>query len=303
MKHLIISIGTGAALALAAMTQAKQDDNNNTSTTTVHRGSRGNSQTQIAPARTQQVTRTPAIRTQRSVSTAPIRTHTYRATSQFNGNATVRSGTTASARVRERHTNTTVSSGIAAKAQVRDRNPRFNDQARLQNNVAVNRDRNFRNRNFSGNNTANIGVNRNRNVTVTNNWRGSRFSGRQYAAFRNYHRQWHDRNWWSSHYNRIIFVSGGWYFWDGGYWYPAWGYAPNAYYSYDGPIYGYGNLTPDQVVVEVQTQLQRDGYYAGPIDGVLGPMTRQAIAAFQADHGLAITSTVDEPTLSTLGLS
>jgi len=322
MKHLIISICTGAALASAALAQAKQDDNN-TSTATVHRGgSRGNSQVQAAPVRTQQVTKTSPVRTQRSVSTAPMRTQTYRTTPQFNGGATVRSGTTANTRlrerhanatvrssttanvrVRERHPNTTVRSDIATNARVRDRNARFNDQARVRSNVAVNRDRNLRTRNFSGNTTASISVNRNRNVTITNNWRGSRFSGRQYAAFRNYHRQWHNRSWWSSHYNRIIFVGGGWYFWDGGYWYPAWGYAPNAYYPYDGPIYGYGNLTPDQIVVEVQTQLQRDGYYAGPIDGVLGPMTRQAIAAFQADHGLAITSTVDEPTLSTLGLS
>jgi peptidoglycan hydrolase-like protein with peptidoglycan-binding domain len=52
----------------------------------------------------------------------------------------------------------------------------------------------------------------------------------------------------------------------------------------------------------VQSQLQREGYYDGPIDGVLGPMTRQAIAAFQDDHGLAVTSAVDEPTLETLGL-
>ena len=324
MKHLIISIGMGAALALTAVTQAKQNDNDNTSTTTVHRGSRGNSQAQIAPVKTQSVARSSAMRSQRTVSTAPTKTHTYRATSQFNGNATVRSSTAANARVRERHVNTTVrsnttanarfserhanttvrsSSSIAGNARVRDRNARFNDQARVQNNVAVNRDQNFRNRNFSGNNATNIRVNRNRNVTVTNNWRGSRFSGQQYAAFRNYHRQWHNRSWWSSHYNRIIFVSGGWYFWNAGYWYPAWGYAPGAYYPYDGPIYGYGNLSPDQIVVEVQTQLQRDGYYAGPIDGVLGPMTRQAIAAFQSDNGLAITSTVDEPTLSTLGLS
>ena len=305
MKHLIISISTGAALALTALAQAKQDDNNTASTTTVHRGSRGNSSAQVAPVKTQQVTRTSPIRTQRSVSTMPQRTHTYRNTAQFSGNAKVRSSTVTNARVRDRHvsTNTAVRSDIGANTRVRERSARFNDQARVQNNVAVNRDRNFRNRNFSGNTATNIGVNRSRNVTVTNNWQGNRFSGQQYAAFRNYHRQWHNRSWWSSHYNRIIFVSGGWYFWDGGYWYPAWGYDSYAYYPYDGPIYGYGNLTPDQIVVEVQTQLQRDGYYAGPIDGVLGPMTRQSIAAFQADHGLAITSTVDEPTLSTLGLS
>lgn len=322
MKYLIISICTGAALAMAAMTQATQTDNDNTSTTTVHRGSRGNSQAQAAPVKTQQVTRTAPIRAQRTVSTKPIRTQTHRSTPKVTGNATVRSSTTANARFRERHVNstvrsnttakartserranTTVRSGIAANAQVRDRNARFKDQARLQNDVAVNRDQNFRNRNFSGNTATNIRVNRNRNVTVTNSWRGSRFSGRQYAAFRNYHRQWHNRSWWSSHYNRIIFVSGGWYFWNGGYWYPAWGYAQDAYYPYDGPIYGYGNLTPDRIIVEVQTQLQREGYYAGPIDGALGPMTRQAIAAFQADNGLAVTSSVDEPTMATLGLT
>jgi hypothetical protein len=140
------------------------------------------------------------------------------------------------------------------------------------------------------------------NARVTNNWRGARFSGRSYAAFRNYQRQWHDRGWWRSHYDRIIFVNGGWWYWNTGYWYPAWGYAPYAYYPYDGPIYGYNGLPPNQVVVDVQTQLQRDGYYSGPIDGVLGPMTRQAIAAYQADHGLAITSAVDEPTLDSLGL-
>ncbi len=232
MKHLIISIFTGVALASAALAQAKQDDND-TSTTTVHRGSRGNSQAQVAPVRTQQATRTSPIRTQRSVSTAPMRTHTYRTAQQFNGNATVRSGTTANTRLRERQANTTVRSDTTANARVRDRKVRFSDQARVRSNVTVNRDRSFRNGTFSGNTTTNVGVNRNRNVTVTNNWRGSRFSGQQYAAFRNYHRQWHDRGWWSSHYNRIIFVGGGWYFWDGGYWYPAWGYDRYAYYPYD----------------------------------------------------------------------
>src|SRR4029077_319989 len=161
MKHLIISIFTGVALASAALAQVKQDDNN-TSTTTVHRGSRGNSQAQVAPVRTQQVTRTSPIRTQRSVSTAPLRTHTYRTAPQFSGNATVRSGTTANARIRERHANTTVRSNTTANARVRDRSSRFNDQARVQNNVSVNRARNFRNRTVSGNTTTNVAVNRNR---------------------------------------------------------------------------------------------------------------------------------------------
>jgi peptidoglycan hydrolase-like protein with peptidoglycan-binding domain len=81
------------------------------------------------------------------------------------------------------------------------------------------------------------------------------------------------------------------------------GLFPGAYYPYDGPIYAYNGLTPDQVVVNVQLQLQRDGYYAGPIDGVLGLMTRDAIAAFQAHHGLAVTAAIDQATVSTLGLT
>jgi hypothetical protein len=172
------------------------------------------------------------------------------------------------------------------------------------NNMALNRERSFTgNRRVSVGSHVAVDRNRNRNVVVTNNWRGDRFRGQNYAVFRNYHRQWHDRSWWQHRYSRIIFVDGGWWYWNTGYWFPAWGYDRYASYPYDGPIYGYSNLTPDQVVVNVQTQLARDGYYTGPVDGVLGPMTRQAIAAFQADNGLAVTSTVDEPTMATLGLS
>lgn len=193
---------------------------------------------------------------------------------------------------------------------VRERNFR-NTTERNRNDVTVNRERNLRvnrerninvnrERNVTVNRERNVTINRTRNVRIVNNWRG--FSGRQYVAFRNYRRQWHDRGWWTSHYNRIVFAFGAPYYWNAGYWYPAWGYYPGYSYAYDGPIYGYNNLTPDRVVINVQSQLQRDGYYAGPIDGVLGPDTRQAIADFQADHGLAVTSAVDEPTLATLGL-
>jgi hypothetical protein len=177
----------------------------------------------------------------------------------------------------------------------------------------INRERNFnRERNIRGRNldvarqrdrSINRTINRERNVSVVNNWRGERFRGERYSAFRNYRREWHDRDWWHHHHPRIVFVLGGWYYWNSGYWYPAWGYDPGYYYPYDGPIYGYGDLTPDQVIINVQVQLQRDGYYAGRIDGILGPMTRRAIAAFQTDHGLAVTAAVDEPTLVTMGLS
>src|SRR6266446_5423940 len=169
----------------------------------------------------------------------------------------------------------------------RDRNAA---EFRARNDVAINRDRNF-------------AFNRRSNFAINNNFRSEAFRGQQYAAFRNYHREWHDRGWWRSHCDRIVFVSGGWYYWNAGYWFPAWGYDPYAYYAYDGPIYAYNGLAPDQVIVDVQSQLQRDGYYDGPIDGILGQMTQEAIAAFQADNGLAVTAAIDEPTLATLGLA
>ena len=172
------------------------------------------------------------------------------------------------------------------------------NEFRDRNNMAINR-----NRNLAVNRTGNATYYRGGNARITNNWRGDAFRGQRYAAFRNYNRQWHDRSWWRSHYDRIIFVNNGWYYWNAGYWFPAWGYAPSVSYVYDGPIYGYNGWSPDRVTVDVQEQLARAGYYDGPIDGVLGPMTREAIAAFQADNGLAVTSAIDEPTLATLGLA
>ena len=171
------------------------------------------------------------------------------------------------------------------------------NEFRGRNNVAINR-----NRNFAVNRAGNAAYYRGGKGRITNSWHGDAFRGQRYTAFRNYNRQWHDRSWWRSHYDRIIFVNNGWYYWNAGYWFPAWGYAPSVSYVYDGPIYAYNGLSPDQVTVNVQEQLARAGYYDGPIDGLLGPMTREAIAAYQADNGLAITSAIDEPTLATLGL-
>ena len=172
------------------------------------------------------------------------------------------------------------------------------EQFRARNNVALNR-----NRNLGVNQRSNFAYYRGGNARINNDFHSAAFRGQRYSVFRNYNRQWHDRGWWRSHYNRIVFVNAGWYYWNAGYWFPAWGYAADAYYPYDGPIYGYNGLPPDQVTVDVQQQLQRDGYYNGPIDGVLGPMTREAIAAFQAGNGLSVTSVIDEPTLATLGIS
>jgi len=131
--------------------------------------------------------------------------------------------------------------------------------------------------------------------------RNNRFSYSD--ALRSHRHEWHDRNWWRQHCTNIVFVSGGYYFLDGSYWYPAWGYDPlNNYYDYDGPVYTYGNLLPDQVIANVQEALQEAGYYGGPITGSLNVETRAAIANFQRDYGLLITGAIDQPTIESLGL-
>ena len=139
----------------------------------------------------------------------------------------------------------------------------------------------------------------NRRIEGSQNWQGS-----NYAAFRNYNSEWHDQGWWRQRYNRVELFGGGWYYWNAGFWFPAWGYdQANSYYPYDGPIYGYNNLPPDQVVANVQTALQQQGYYQGEVDGLLGPLTRAAIADYQRANGLAETAAIDQPTLELLGMS
>jgi hypothetical protein len=138
-----------------------------------------------------------------------------------------------------------------------------------------------------------------RRIQGSQNWQGQK-----YAVFRNYQAQWHDQNWWHNHYhNNIVFAFGAPYYWNAGYWFPAWGYNPNAYYAWDGPIYAYNRMPPDQVIANVQATLQQQGYYRGEVDGLIGPLTRGAIADYQRDHGLYMTSTIDQPTLQSLGIA
>jgi Putative peptidoglycan binding domain len=122
-------------------------------------------------------------------------------------------------------------------------------------------------------------------------------------AFRRHWHEWHNRNWWHDHCDRIVFVTTGYYFLDGSYWYPAWGYDPlQSYYDYDGPVYTYSDLLPDEVIANVQTALQDAGYYFGAITGSLSVDTRAALANFQRDYGLPITGAIDEATVEALGL-
>ena len=122
-------------------------------------------------------------------------------------------------------------------------------------------------------------------------------------ALRHYRHEPHNRVWWRQHFTVFVLVGGGYYYWNGGYWCPAWGYDPAyQYYDYDGPIYTYGNLLPDQVIVNVQRALKQLGYYAGGTTGSLGPTTRQALANYQADAGLEVTGAIDAATVEALGL-
>src|SRR6266581_7248869 len=301
MKRILYSICIGS-LALALTAWGQQINDTRPDRAKAHRTSNVRAS---RPANTGAM-----MGAHRYTSTAPFRQRTYMAP-RTNPYAVVNQD----ARMRAfRQRNFSSNQDFRARSNVvvdRDRNFAMNRTR----NFDVNRDRNTaefrsgnglainRDRNFAVNRTTNFDVNRRRNVTINNNFRSGAFRGQQYSAFRNYHREWHDRGWWRSHFNRIVFVNGDWYYWTAGYWFPAWGYAPSADYAYDGPIYGYNGLPPDRVIVDVQSQLQRDGYYDGAVDGVLGPMTREAIAAFQADNGLAVTSVIDEPTLATLGIA
>jgi hypothetical protein len=145
-------------------------------------------------------------------------------------------------------------------------------------------------------------------VTFNQNYRiqeAQTWTGPQYEVFRTYHPEWHDAGWYRSHYGRVELIGGGYYYFNSGYWYPAWGYNPsNQYYAYNGPIYvGHQEKPWDQVIADVQAELQQMGYYRGEVDGLLGPLTREALRAYQNDNGLVATSAIDEPTLDSLELS
>src|SRR6266516_4055032 len=73
-----------------------------------------------------------------------------------------------------------------------------------------------------------------KHIEGSQNWQGQ-----NYTVFRNYKSEWHDQNWWHSHHNNSVFVFGAPYYWNAGYWFPAWGCYPNAYYAWDAPIYAY----------------------------------------------------------------
>ena len=158
----------------------------------------------------------------------------------------------------------------------------------------------------------------------TRYYNGSRFtgtrsySGRQYTGTRYYS---------GARYYNNYYGAGGRYYYGGGsypyysyysgwpssswrygtsteyYPYSYWGGYPyvgyNNYYSYYTPTPGYNA----PMVAAVQRRLGQLRYYRGVVDGVIGPQTRGAIAAFESRNGLAADGTISRPLLDTLGLA
>jgi hypothetical protein len=128
----------------------------------------------------------------------------------------------------------------------------------------------------------------------------------------NWHRDWDRRHAHFFHNRFFVFDGGFWFGLDSGF-YP-WDYLPyyaGDYYPYD----YYTNAQPDYntapandapvadtTVQAVQTELTQLGYYNGPVDGIFGPTTRDAVAKYQMDKQLVVTGSLSPDTLLSLGV-
>ena len=65
--------------------------------------------------------------------------------------------------------------------------------------------------------------------------------------------------------------------------------------------YRYGSR--GSVIIEVQSRLQRWGYYNGSADGIYGYETYLAIKGFQSSNGLTVDGVAGDVTLSALGIN
>ena len=198
-----------------------------------------------------------------------------------------------------------LNSNLNGSARVRSGNSANWQQSQSNAQIAQSNQRNWQgnnNRNWQSNNSNWQGSNNSNWQGNQRNWQGRNRASLYADSLR--HRKHHHRDWWRRNFSRFALVNGGYWYWNSGFWYPAWGY-DSSYnsYAYDGPIYGYNDLLPHQVVANVQIELQRQGYYRGAVDGDFGPLTQEALANYQADHGLQVSATVDRQTLRALGLA
>ena len=138
---------------------------------------------------------------------------------------------------------------------------------------------------------------------------GPRFSGRPSNGGMGRIVERHDANWhrdWDQHHGH--FFHNRFFVFDDGFWFglDPWYYPYDDYYAYDDQdYYGYEPSTDPysvSTVGAVQSDLSREGYYRGVIDGVYGPQTRVAITRYQSNHGLQVTGSLTTATLRSLGV-
>ena len=147
----------------------------------------------------------------------------------------------------------------------------------------------------------------------------------------NWHRDWDRRHAHFFHNRFFVFDNGFWCGLDAGFF--PWDYLPyyaGDYYPYDystdvqpdyntapASAYPYGyytgvqpednieadNAAPaaDPTVEATQERLAQLGYYNGPVDGIFGPTTRDAVAKYQIDNQLDVTGSLSPNTLQSLG--
>jgi len=149
----------------------------------------------------------------------------------------------------------------------------------------------------------------------------------------NWHRDWDRRHAHFFHNRFFVFDNGFWFGLDAGFF--PWDYLPyyaGDYYPYDyytdvqpdyntapASAYPYGYYTgvqpdyntaadngapvADATVEATQERLAQLDYYNGPVDGIFGPATRDAVAKYQIDNQLDVTGSLSPDTLQSLGLA
>jgi hypothetical protein len=138
--------------------------------------------------------------------------------------------------------------------------------------------------------------------------RGPGFSGHPFNGRMGHVVERHDANWhrdWDR--RHAHFFRNRFFVFDDGFWFGLDGYYPyDDYYAYDDQdYYGYDASTDPysvSTVSAVQSDLAKQGYYRGVIDGVYGPRTRVAITRYQSNRGLQVTGILTTATLQSLGL-
>ena len=115
--------------------------------------------------------------------------------------------------------------------------------------------------------------------------RDNNYGGLWFAS--NTHNDWNrdGQHYYNHHHYR--WYEGGWLIIDSGY---------NPYYTNG----GYSNNR--STARNVQASLADQGYYRGPIDGDIGPGSRNAIANYQSDYGLRVTGRINDALLESLRL-